>query len=543
MSLAGREFRFGKKCPSPLGNSSGAAKFVPKMRYWVYEAMAGAYGQLVIGVLFTILVVEVVVLAPDSLNSDSEKQTGVKDLADELDASGLQQAMRGVHLIETSEGEKEWELWADQALAFQTEQHWSLETVKAIFTGNDGVYFVVTGDSGDVEPETKNMRVRGNVRTESSNGYVFETDFVDYDSSTRLLKSPNQVQVWGPKGLKAERFEMEGVGMDVHVETSQVELLSEVKATRGLKDGRTARIRSDRASLSGVKNSASFHGDVVIDLDDMRIAGPDAEFLYNEASSEVESLKVSNGVQVSDALKYATSENLTVDFDQRKFVFRGSPRVVQNNDELIGEEIVFLDGGDRVKVQKVRARVDEDSLQEEEVKRLSIQGISKSFKQRQVVKGVTFQVDSGQVVGLLGPNGAGKTTSFYMVVGLVKPDQGTVTVDDKEIGSLPMYQRARNGLSYLPQESSIFRRLTVTENLLVALQAQGYNSGETRARLQRLLDDFSIQHIRDSYGYSLSGGERRRVEIARSLAGPQTFCCWTNRLLGLIRLLSTTFRK
>ncbi len=165
--------------------------------------------------------------------------------------------------------------------------------------------------------------------------------------------------------------------------------------------------------------------------------------------------------------------------------------------------------------------------------RLTIKGISKKFKQRQVVNDVSFDVESGQVVGLLGPNGAGKTTSFYMVVGLVSPDAGNIDIDGKSIGPLPMFQRARFGLSYLPQEASIFRKLTVRENILVALEAQGFSSAEKQENLERLLDEFHIQHIRDSYGYALSGGERRRVEIARSLAGSPKFLLLDEPFAGI----------
>jgi lipopolysaccharide export system ATP-binding protein len=164
---------------------------------------------------------------------------------------------------------------------------------------------------------------------------------------------------------------------------------------------------------------------------------------------------------------------------------------------------------------------------------LTIRGISKKFKQRQVVQDVSFDVESGQVVGLLGPNGAGKTTSFYMVVGLVVPDAGSIEIDGKSIGPLPMFQRARFGLSYLPQEASIFRKLTVRENILVALEAQGLSSAEKQENLERLLDEFHIQHIRDSYGYALSGGERRRVEIARSLAGSPKFLLLDEPFAGI----------
>lgn len=164
---------------------------------------------------------------------------------------------------------------------------------------------------------------------------------------------------------------------------------------------------------------------------------------------------------------------------------------------------------------------------------LEIEKISKSYKKRQVVQGVSFTVESGQVVGLLGPNGAGKTTSFYMVVGLVKPDEGEIRLDHQAITDLPMYRRARVGLSYLAQEPSIFRKLTVAENIQVALEAQGLTSSERAERLEALLSDFRVTHIRESYGYSLSGGERRRVEIARALAGSPKFILLDEPFAGI----------
>ncbi|MES2963425.1 MAG: LPS export ABC transporter ATP-binding protein [Bdellovibrionota bacterium] len=165
--------------------------------------------------------------------------------------------------------------------------------------------------------------------------------------------------------------------------------------------------------------------------------------------------------------------------------------------------------------------------------RLKVKGIEKSFKGRRVVDGVTFEVNPGQIVGLLGPNGAGKTTSFYMVVGLVTPDEGDITLGDQSIRNMPMFQRARIGLSYLPQEASIFRRLTVRENILVALEAQGVSGTAKQERMEELLNEFSIQHIRDSYGFALSGGERRRVEIARALAGEPKFILLDEPFAGI----------
>jgi lipopolysaccharide export system ATP-binding protein len=165
--------------------------------------------------------------------------------------------------------------------------------------------------------------------------------------------------------------------------------------------------------------------------------------------------------------------------------------------------------------------------------RLVIKNISKKFKARQVVRDVSFEVESGQVVGLLGPNGAGKTTSFYMVVGLLVPDAGEVDLDGQPLAQLPMFKRARAGLSYLPQEPSIFRRLSVAENIQVALDAQDLTGAERSERLESLLEEFHIQHIRESFGYALSGGERRRVEIARSLAGDPKFLLLDEPFAGI----------
>lgn len=164
---------------------------------------------------------------------------------------------------------------------------------------------------------------------------------------------------------------------------------------------------------------------------------------------------------------------------------------------------------------------------------LAIENISKTFNKRKVVDGVSFSLESGHVVGLLGPNGAGKTTSFYMVVGLVTPDEGSIILDRENLTKKPMYKRARVGLSYLAQEPSIFRKLTVEENIIVALEAHDFSREERAERLESLIQDFRIGHIRESYGYSLSGGERRRVEIARALAGSPKFVLLDEPFAGI----------
>ena len=155
--------------------------------------------------------------------------------------------------------------------------------------------------------------------------------------------------------------------------------------------------------------------------------------------------------------------------------------------------------------------------------KLRVQNLMKSYSGRKVVKDVSFEVNQGEIVGLLGPNGAGKTTSFYMTVGLIKPNGGAIYLDDKEITSYPMYKRAQSGIGYLAQEASVFRKLSIEDNILSVLQMTKLSKKEQVVKMESLIDEFSLNHIRKSRGDSLSGGERRRTEIARALATDPSF--------------------
>jgi lipopolysaccharide export system ATP-binding protein len=165
---------------------------------------------------------------------------------------------------------------------------------------------------------------------------------------------------------------------------------------------------------------------------------------------------------------------------------------------------------------------------------LRVNNLVKKFKSRTVVDDVSFDVHSGEVVGLLGPNGAGKTTSFYMVVGLVQADEGTIHLDDKNLTQLPMHARAKQGIGYLPQEASIFRKLSVEDNIMAVLEAKKeFNAKQRQEKMDALIDDLQVDHIRKNTGLSLSGGERRRVEIA----------CWMSPLPALIQYRLSKFKK
>ena len=174
---------------------------------------------------------------------------------------------------------------------------------------------------------------------------------------------------------------------------------------------------------------------------------------------------------------------------------------------------------------------------------LSTVELTKSYKGRKVVDDISLRIAQGEVVGLLGPNGAGKTTTFYIIVGLTSPDSGRVLLDGVNITDFPMYVRARNGISYLPQEPSIFRKLTVEENIMAVLETLPLTSHQRRERLEELIEDLGLQQVRRSEGYMLSGGERRRVEIARSLVISPSFILLDEPFSGIDPLTVQDIQK
>jgi lipopolysaccharide export system ATP-binding protein len=174
---------------------------------------------------------------------------------------------------------------------------------------------------------------------------------------------------------------------------------------------------------------------------------------------------------------------------------------------------------------------------------LRANGLSKSYRGKKAVDNLSLYLTTGEIVGLLGPNGAGKTTTFYMLVGMIRPEGGTITLDDEDIAQLPMYKRALKGISYLPQEASIFRKLTVRDNLRAILEIKGYPRGEMEDKVENLLDEFGLSGFADRHSYRLSGGERRRTEIARAIATNPTFILFDEPFAGIDPLAIIELKK
>jgi LPS export ABC transporter protein LptC/lipopolysaccharide transport protein LptA len=269
-----------------------------------------------------------------------------------------QQRMQGVHLVESRQGSRDWELFSERAENSKGIGNWKLEVVKVLFYNNDRVDFTVTGQKGNIDSESKNMRIEGNVVTKSSNGYTFQSNSMTYMSTQRVLISPDVIKMSAPPDDRGKGLTLTGRQMEARVDESLIRIKEKVVATKQLNDGQEFQIQSDSAEFSGKDRAARFSGNVAINVGSIKMQGPEAQFDYRPGQDILQSILVRGGVKVSDLDKYATSDSVRFDPEKNQFVFNGRPRVVQNNDEITGEQIIFIDGGKKVKVEKIRAKVE-----------------------------------------------------------------------------------------------------------------------------------------------------------------------------------------
>lgn len=313
---------------------------------------------IILGLLFGIIVLEILVLAPKDIGFPAGEEAAPTAPVRQEASSG--QVMQDANLVVANSSGKEWELWADRAVRPDDASDWSVERVKVKFFAEGGVTYTVTGAKGSVVPnqnDIRDVRISGNVVTRSSNGYVFKTESVIYDSKSRRLTSPGPVAMTS-EGVESGGLTLTGADLESDFSTNEIRINRNVRAKRRVRDEKIATIQSERAVFSGRSNHAQFFGNVVIDVDTMRISGPQAKFAYDPKTKEFESVDVGGGIRVSDTDKLATSSAVSVHFKEDRVIFTGGPRVVQNGDELVGDEIVFLDGGRKVQVSNAKAQFD-----------------------------------------------------------------------------------------------------------------------------------------------------------------------------------------
>jgi LPS export ABC transporter protein LptC len=337
--------------------------------------------------LLILLMMEVLTIAPKKLGTPPDpavKEVEKEAKKEDSKVATLSQVMEGVHLVETGRGQKEWELDSDSAQGFRDKGAWKLKGVKAKFFSISKSVYSVSGKEGNVETQTKDMFIRGNVVTTTSEGYTFKSESLRYTAQKHTLETPDNVQISGPKN--EDKFEMTGRGLLAHVDTSVMDILHNVQAVKAIQskdDGSDATslgatenegdnggnkmmyIKSLRCHLNGKTSEVHFQDSVQVDLDSVRMTGNAADFLYDKNSHLLTSLLMQGNVKVSDQEHFGASQFAEVLFKEKEFVLYGNPSVTQNGDELHGSEIRFLHGGKEVKVSKAKAKMNEQKSPQE----------------------------------------------------------------------------------------------------------------------------------------------------------------------------------
>lgn len=309
--------------------------------------------RVALSVLFVILMVEILVFAPREIGVSSRLDSPL--LSREENSEAHSHVLRVVHLVEAKGERRDWELWSDRAITNRTGELLKLENVRMRLFGQDGVTFDVTGKSGEVQIKTRDVQIQGDVKMTSSNGYTFRTERLSYAAAHRRVSTKSPVEVRGGQGPGEEPMELLGQGASASLETNEILVESDIRSKKQLESGDWVFIESDSVQMSAANRFAKYLGAVTIDYKGSRITGPSARFDYNQATKSVSSLVVEGGGRITDLTRWATAKTIQMVFPQNKFVLKGAPRVVQDNDELVGEEITFLDGGKEIVVNRAKA--------------------------------------------------------------------------------------------------------------------------------------------------------------------------------------------
>ena len=309
-------------------------------------------------IIFILLLVgfEILILFPKQTDKPTEAPQAAAEAKAAAASNEIQQKMQGVHLVESQRGSRDWELFSQSAQSYQNSPIWDVENVRIVFYNNEKQSIVLKGKNGKIDTKTKDMKIEGEVDIETTNGYVFTAPYVEYDSGQRLIFCSGLVSVKGPMIEKKRSLFLKGTGMRIPVATEKMYLDENVSGEKTVSDNKKITIKSHRAELSSLNQKAQFMESVVIQYPPMTMSSENATFAYSEKSQLFEYLDLHGKVELKDENRRALSENLRVDFTTKQFTFSGQPRLYQGEDELTGEQIIFIDNGKKVKVEKVKLK-------------------------------------------------------------------------------------------------------------------------------------------------------------------------------------------
>ncbi len=309
---------------------------------------------LLASLIFIMIVIELVFFAPQP--GDREVEKDWESPMEQTNQKDVEQVLRGSHLVEAKGEKKMWELDADVARKKINSEDFTLDTVKVKFYGDNEVFYNATGDEGFVGENQKKLKISGDTVTTSSNGYVLNTEVIYYKTDDRSIDGPEEVTLVGPPDQKGDGgpLHMRADHFDANLTTNIINLKDNVKGRKKMSGGRNMKIRSREALFSGASNFVLFKKDVVIDVDTMTITGPRAKFIYKDGN--LHSMFIDGGVKVKDIGRWGIAGEAEVFFQEDKYIFRDSPKVVEGENQLVGDEIIAYDGGDRIVVRKGSTR-------------------------------------------------------------------------------------------------------------------------------------------------------------------------------------------
>lgn len=312
------------------------------------------YRNWIFSALLLLLFVEIWIGFPIHLEKKTDQVR--QEQAKGMDLGNALKRMEGAHLVESRQGERDWELFAETAEEKKENNSWNLKAVRVLFYTKQGLEFEVTGDEGFIDGLTRDITIRGNVLTKTFNGYQFRTAEVVYVSKGRWLKSQTKIVVDGAPSKKEKPLKMRGLRMQASVDEGLIKIMGDVVTEKGLSGAQTIEVHSDESTISTRQRVVGFQGQVQVQVDSMKIESPEVSFVYKDEQDLLQSVLVSGGARLSDRDKIATAEQVRFDPSENRFTLSGQPRVMQAGDEIIGDRIVFIDGGKKVKVENIKAR-------------------------------------------------------------------------------------------------------------------------------------------------------------------------------------------